>query len=168
MRKKNDGFGLLSIIISLAIFSILSTVSVRSYRSYIANERMRVITSRLIAALSNARQLAMDTGHAIRFCPESASTAFCGVDWTVGQLITTVGDDSTVLKYYPRLPSGYRLFFQGTLSMNKVLEWRPTGFTTGQQGSFWLCKSVAGKMRSNRIIVLRTGRVRLVRSMGCG
>lgn len=155
--KSSKGVTLLECLITLTLLVILSAALLVSYRSFAANNQLIVSVNNLVNALQYARDSAITLHTHIIFCAKDHDA--CGTDWQNGQLIIN-GDDYTVLRVLPALPHDVQLSWRSSLGKSADLRWRPSGFTDGQQGSFFLYSSASAE--AAKIVVLRTGRLRVV------
>ncbi len=164
--KNTRGFGLLSVLVSLQMTAILAVCIVISYRTFIERHQMSAIANNLAATLRFARSVAIASGGSVRFCPLASDQKHCGTDWQQGQLLLT--GDHQVLRVYAAIPKHYRLYWRSRLGLNRAIAWGDDGFTVGQQGSFWLCQLQGGDSgRVRQIILLQTGRVRILQRHRC-
>lgn len=141
--------------IVLLLSAILLLSSVLSYQFFIEKKQLTTLVNQIVSALQYARSTAMTEQTTITFCPQGLQNT-CGSTWQNGQLIL---DEKTqqVFRVLSPLSPHYRLIWKSTLGESDALRWRSNGFTFGQQGSFFICKSHA---ESAQIIILRTGRIR--------
>lgn len=146
---------MITIIISLSI--------VFSYRIFIQRIQLESIARQLISAMYYARAQAIASGASIHICPVGVDNA-CGKNWQDGWIVLSK-QSNQVLRRYPAIPLPYQLIFKSTLGFDMDLAWQSDGFTDGMQGAFWVCASLD---KSLQIILLRTGRLRVVSQNHCG
>lgn len=150
------GFTLLECIFVIVLTIILLLSVLTSYRHFVCEQEVTVLVDRVTTALTFARDSAITQHATIMLCAKNNAHQ-CGSDWQNGQLIIN-RDTQKIIRELPKLSNNYRLYWRSTLDDSTALVWRPDGFTRGQQGSFFIC----GKSISAQIIILRTGRWRVV------
>ena len=139
--------------ITLTAFLLCSVVL--SYRRWMIHYQLTAFVVRFADALNYAENAAIASQSTIVFGPKNAN-------WQRGQVIFEK-HTSRLLLALPPIPTEYRLIWASTLGESQSLQFRSNGFTRGQQGSFFI-RLVAHKHISARLIILRTGRVRVVMS----
>lgn len=155
--KTNHGLTLLECLLVISISLILLFSASVAYREFVHQNQLSTLVNNLTDALEYARDEAITKHMTVAFCPRNADDR-CGSDWQQGQLIIDK-KNQRVLRVLPSMPKQYHLSWRSTLGDSADLEWRSDGFTRGQQGSFFIC---AAKGLSAQIIILRTGRLRIV------
>jgi len=128
-----------------------------AYREFVHQNQLSTLVNTLTDALEYARDEAITLDTTITLCPKNAEGS-CGSNWQQGQLIIDK-ENQRVLRVLHAMPKQYQLLWKSTLGDSSHLQWRSDGFTRGQQGSFFIC---ATKGPSAQIIILRTGRLRVV------
>lgn len=154
--KFKIGFSLIEILVALTLFAIVLLIGVPSLQHALLQNRVDSSIHQMITAISFARSEAIRRQQRVSFCA-SEDGQRCRGTWRSGQILMA---DQKVLRVYSALPPGDNLMWVSSLSKNDVLEILPTGFTNGQQGSFYYCPP--NKQYAKRIIVTQTGRVRVV------
>jgi type IV fimbrial biogenesis protein FimT len=154
--KTNRGLTLLECLLVISISLILLLSASIAYREFVHHNQLSTLVNNFTDALNYARDEAITKDMTITLCPKNAENN-CGSDWQQGQLI--LDKDKHVLRILPSMPKQYHLSWRSTLGDSNHLQWRSDGFTRGQQGSFFIC---ATKGRSARLIILRTGRLRVM------
>ncbi|MCL5801586.1 MAG: GspH/FimT family pseudopilin [Gammaproteobacteria bacterium] len=143
LMKKNHGFTLVELMITLAVVAILATVAVPSFMAFIQNNRITAQTNDLVTALNIARSEAIHRNSATTVC-SSSDGATCVGSWDSGWLVR-VGTTGTVLSVHEALSGGSTLAAPATVQFQPnaflagggavVMKLRPPGCaTTGVQG----------------------------------
>lgn len=160
MIKKNSGLTLLECLIVIALSCILLFSAAMAYQTFIDKNRLSMLVDQFTDALEYARDAAITTQSTVAFCPRNKDET-CGSNWQNGQLIVDEKNQS-VLRVLSAIPNQYHLYWRSTLGDSSELRWRATGFTRGQQGSFFICADQSHHAMSAQLIILRTGRLRVV------
>ena len=86
--KKNSGFTLLELLITLAIVAILLTVGVPSLRSMMQGNQLVASTNELLSALHVARSEAIKSNSRVTICESSNGTSCTTTgDWKDGWIV---------------------------------------------------------------------------------
>lgn len=92
--KKNSGFTLIELVITLAVVALLVALTLPNFRSLIQNNRATAQANQLVTALNLARGESIKRGTAVSVCAStntaSAAPTCSGVnDWATGWLVFT-------------------------------------------------------------------------------
>ncbi|VUD52915.1 Fimbrial protein [Thalassocella blandensis] len=88
--QRQDGFTLVELMVTLAIFAILMVLAVPSFNSQIQNNRSQAIGEDLTTALKYARSEAVKRGQSVTICASNANNSGCSNDtstWSNGWLV---------------------------------------------------------------------------------
>lgn len=157
--KVMSGFNLLELLISLAILGILTLLLIPSYRSLLQRNRTTVVVNQLISAINFSRSQSILQDDFIFFCG-SQDHLNCDGQWSEGQIIKTKNQD-VILRTFSKFTKGDQLFWKSSLGKNDYLEFSPTGFTDGQDGSFYFCPKFPNEAYGAIIVVSLSGRARI-------
>lgn len=97
LRVRQQAFTLLELLISIAIGSILLSVAVPSYTTFVQNSRQVSTANELLGSLHVARDLAITRNVRITVCPSSTGSACEAVAWSEGWIVFADPDDSRTL-----------------------------------------------------------------------
>lgn len=90
--KKNSGFTLLELVVSVVVVGILTALAVPTFTSFIQNNRIQTLKQDFVSMLTLARSEAIKRGSPVSLCAAS-STALtaCGAatDWANGWILFT-------------------------------------------------------------------------------
>ena len=156
---KITGLTLLEFLVALSLFIILASMAFPFWHDFIVENRLTVLVDRVSMAIHFARSTAITRGQVVTFCG-SADGQHCDGQWSRGQMVRVLGAN-TPLRHYSRLPSNYRLLWRSSLKQNDYLNFTAQGFTEGQQGTFYFCPTGLDWQSSVRLVITRSGRLRL-------
>lgn len=154
------GFSFIELLIVISLLGFLILGSVSWWGNLITQNRSTTYVQQILTALQFARSVAIKQNEKVIFCP-SQDHRTCGGEWRVGQIILV---KNKVLKIYPALSNSDRLLWKSAFGKNQILEFLPTGFTNGQNGSFWYCpKNLSA---AKRITLQQSGKARVSNEFG--
>ncbi len=153
---KNLGISLIEILIVLTLIGFFALVALPGLNHFYQSNQATTQVNQIITALHFARSEAILRNEIVIFCP-SRNQSQCGGNWRDGQIVMSTNEK--VLQAYPALKSQTALIWKSTLGDNQQLRWLPSGLTAGQSGSFFYCPP--NHNYAKRIVVLRTGRIRV-------
>jgi len=168
--KKNSGFTLLELIMTVAMVSIVMAIAIPSMTTFNQNDRLVTNINTMIGHLAYARSEAVKRSQQVSICVSNdAATCTGGNDWEDGWIIYIDADGSNTFDASEEL-----LRAQQALGSNQTLT--PTtfasqvtydyrGFATST-GSFQLCDNRTGP-HGKTINISNTGRVRLQDGSAC-
>lgn len=147
------GFTLIELLVTLAVASILVTVAVPSFQSFVKRNSVTSQANDLIAMLNLARSEAVKRGVNVEVCASSNGTSCTGT-WTQGWIVR---DASGVIRVQSALSGG------STLSAGTTtITFTPNGRTTlAAATTLTLCPSNPAGTKGRDIEIERTGRPRV-------
>ena len=89
--KRNHGFTLAELMVTLAVFSILVTVGVPSFNQTLLNNRQVSSLNILVGSMQLARSEAIARNRRVTVCA-SSDGATCGADWSNGWVLFVDGN----------------------------------------------------------------------------
>lgn len=167
--KKNTGFTLLELLITVTLVSIVMAIGVPSMRDFVKNDRLSTQINTLVGHLAYARSEAVLRHVPVIICASSTLTSCNSNDWAEGWIIF-VDDDSNgdlsagedLLRQHQALSGGNTL----VSSAGSVVTYDERGFAPNSTGSFSLCDD-RGATYMKSITISNTGRVRKGGSASC-
>jgi type IV fimbrial biogenesis protein FimT len=165
MKRRNLGFTLIELIVTMAIAAIILTIGVPAFRDMILNNTRVALVNEVVGALSLARSEAAKSGLRATIC-RSVDGATCATDtpgvWENGWIIYVDRNQDNALssgeaiKVQGSIPQGFTL--RGTGSFSQTISYSSNGVSSGT-GIFQLCDS-RRENQSRLIEVNNTGRIK--------
>ncbi|MES2673270.1 MAG: GspH/FimT family pseudopilin [Pseudomonadota bacterium] len=95
MFKKQNGFTLIELMVTLAVLAIVIAVGIPSFSRQINNNRSLTLGNDLVAALNFARLEAVKRGKRVSICPSTdGATCLTSADWAKGWMVFEDGATS--------------------------------------------------------------------------
>ncbi|MCB1684709.1 MAG: GspH/FimT family pseudopilin [Pseudomonadales bacterium] len=160
------GVSLIELLVALLIAAVLLQLALPAWSTFQGNRRAVAAINTLIASVQLARTSAVVQGVTVTFCPRSGAACGSRADWTQGGLIfadanrnARIDEGEVVYGGLPPLDGGATLQWRAFRNRS-YLQFRPSGLTDWQNGSFLYCPA-DGDARFARAIILNVaGRVR--------
>jgi len=168
--KKNSGFTLLELLITVAIISIVMAIAVPSMTTFTQNDRLTTNINTLIGHLAYARSEAVKRNQQVSICSSNNATTCTGGNWQDGWIvyIDADGDNSftageEVLRAQQALEGANTL----TTAIGTQVTYDYRGFVNAASvGNFQLCDGRSGP-HGKTIRISTTGRVRIEDGSTC-
>lgn len=148
MRKRNQGFTLIELMVVMAVVAILATMAVPGLQAFVANNRQAGAVNDLLSSLYFARDEAVTRNTPVTLCPSADGIVCESVGWEAGHIVF-VDDDGDgaldgaeeTLARSETLPAG--LIVQSA-EYSDFLTYRPNGRVrasdpNANRGSFSFC-----------------------------
>lgn len=159
--KTQTGFGLIEQIVVLAVVAVLATLAIPSFQSLVEGQQLRSAQADYIAALQQARGIAINEQMRIVFCPSrDARTCNSDVYWTGGWLMGRDPNNNGQ-------PEGSPLYVGGKYASKidiiasdskKSVRFKPDGTAGNSNLTLLIC--LRGQSTRARVVVIaRRGRV---------
>ena len=162
--KRNSGFTLIEMIVTVAIVAIFASIAVPSFSQLIRNNRIPTTTNEFISALVLARSEALKRSRDVTVCTSSnqASCSTTETDFSKGWVILADTDVATVkdiIKVHDGLDNTYIgvLKADGTSAGNKALTYKFSG-RTASAVTFKVGHAIDDIVKE--VVVSRIGRIR--------
>jgi len=86
--RRNCGFSLIELIVTITIFAILLAIALPAWSAYVANNKLKLTRDGLASSIDNARQMALADDNNVTLCPFSATgSTSCGTSWSSGWIV---------------------------------------------------------------------------------
>ena len=177
--KRDYGFTLVELMVTLVIAAILLTAGVPSFNTLIKNNRLTTSNNELVSALNLARSEAIKRGLRVTVCKSSdqASCDTSGTGWQQGWIVFTDTNDNadydsateTLLRVHGPLPG--QLSVSGNSNVANYISYVAAGqsrLTSGafQAGTLSLCDDRTGNIGNNLVLSV-TGRIHTDTGVSC-
>lgn len=164
-NRRNIGFSLVELIVTLTVAGILLTVSVPSFINFVRSNRLVGITNNFVADLNLARTEALKRGVGVGVCSTASGGSSCSgsTNWNTGWIVFADIDDTkttawtasdVVLYRRDAVPPEIAI----TASADAVFYGR-NGLTAAGAGNYSFCNPALGKTKD--VTVNATGRHQL-------
>jgi len=160
--RKDFGFTLLEMIITLTLISLVMAFGVPSMRDFVKNDRLVTQINTLVGHLAYARSEAVLRHQPVIVCASSTLSSCSANNWADGWIIFVDADSNSdfsageaMLRQHQALSGDNTL----TSSIGSVVTYDQRGFAPDSIGSFSLCDD-RGTEKMKSISISATGRVR--------
>jgi type IV fimbrial biogenesis protein FimT len=168
--KKNSGFTLLELIVTVALVAIVTAIAVPSMTTFTQNDRMTTNINTMIGHLAYARSEAVKGSQQVSLCVSNDTATCTGGNWEDGWIVYIDADANnsfsagdTVLRAQQGLSGGNAV----TTAIGTQITYDYRGFaTTASIGSLQLCDARTGPF-GKTLTITTTGRVRLEAASTC-
>ena len=178
--KKNTGFTLIEIMVTVAIVGIFASIAIPSFSSLIENNRVNTATNELVSNLLLARSEALKRRNTVTICPSSDQTT-CNANkdfskgWVVFLDCSTIGqmDTGTITGCGPndkeevlKVGDGFTSLYLSNQNLNSV-SFGFSGRLASATSRFEIGTDTTD--RRKKVILTRVGRVRscVISTPGC-
>ncbi|MCP4769726.1 MAG: prepilin-type N-terminal cleavage/methylation domain-containing protein [Gammaproteobacteria bacterium] len=160
--KRNAGFTLTELLITVTILSLVMAIGVPSMREFIKNDRLVTQINTLVGHLAYARSEAVLRHQPVVICASSNQSSCSTNNWASGWIIFVDTDNNSdfsagedMLRQVEELSGSNTL----TSSVGSIAIYDKRGFAPNSVGSFTLCDD-RGDAHKKAITISVTGRVR--------
>lgn len=166
-----QGFTLIELLVTLSVASILLSVAVPSFSTFIQNNLLTTQSNSFYSALALAKSEAIRRSSPVTLCPSTNGTSCTGgTTWSSGWLVFADANNAGVVDEGEEILQVGAAFSGGNIfsgNMGRVT-FTANGFSMGSNGTIILCDSRGG-LHSKAIILNNQGRFRSETGTGsCG
>lgn len=162
--KKEIGFTLVELMITLALAAIVLSLAVPSFSTMIQNNKLVTQTNDFIASLNHARSEAINRGSTVTICSSSDQVA-CGGAWDTGWItfVDVDGNGSldngtdTLLKVNQGVEGSNTI--NGSANVATAVSYLNTGFTNLAANSTFSICDTRGSTYGHQIAISTVGRL---------
>lgn len=161
---KPRGYSIVEMLVTLAVASILFGLAVPGFSDFFARQRSIAAINQIVGAVNFARHAAITYRATTVLCPAEGSLCARRNQWHLGAMVFKdsnadgVRDPTeTILTQLPALRPGERVIWR-SFRNKSYLQFKPTGLTSWQNGSFQYCPANADPRYSKSIIINAQGR----------
>lgn len=159
------GFTLLELLCTLTIISILYSVAIPSFQSFIASTQRDVLKQKLFTLILYTRSKAAFQATNVILCPSTNQTD-CINDWQEPLMIFSDTndnkrrDDAEIIDRIEDIAQkNYQIRWRAS-GTSRYLRYVSDGSTVYQNGTFTLCPTINNIEHIQKIIIYRSGRAR--------
>jgi type IV fimbrial biogenesis protein FimT len=169
--KKNSGFTLLELLITLALIAIVTAIAVPSMTTFTQNDRLTTNINKLIGHLAYARSEAVKSSQQIAICVSNDGATCTGGAWRDGWIVYIDADsDNSFTAGEVILRAQQALETNNTVTATGIgsqIIYDGRGFVNAASiGSLLLCDNRSGPY-GKTITITTTGRVRFQDDSTC-
>jgi len=172
--KKNSGFTLVEMLLTVAVISIVMAFALPSMRAFSQNDRLTTNVNSMVGHLAYARSEAVKRSQQVSVCvsnnTETPAPSCTGGSWEDGWLVYIDADASNtfdaneiVIKAHAPLTGDNRLT---PTALGVQITYNNRGFLASSTGSMQLCDARNGP-HGKTLTLTATGRVRLETDTAC-
>lgn len=162
-KSINHGFTLIELMVTLSVASILLSVAVPSYRSFVQDTLLITQSNNFSSALALAKSEAIKRNTLVRICPSTNGTGCAdSTTWSNGWIIfvdsnsnRTMDAGEQILQVTPAFTGGNTL----TANRSELITFRQDGFSPGSADTYSVCDA-RGSSYSKAIVLSNQGRFR--------
>jgi len=170
-RPKIAGFTIIELMITLVVAAVLLSIAAPSFRAIIQDNQLTTEINSLSASLNLTKSEAIKRGTAATLCKsndfDSSPSCVAAANWQDGWIVFedidadgSLDAGETIIRVVNGLTAGTTLVFAAG---KNSITYNPTGFATGDNGTFRLCDS-RGISSAKGLVISNSGRVRSANS----
>lgn len=168
MRKKEIGFTILELVITLAIMLIIIFIGIPSMKKLYLTQHMASHVNAFVSMQRYARQSAIFNQSLVTMCASDDGTQCLAKKyWHEGMIIfidkdgdKSLDDEDRLLKFYKTQANDIQVTWRAFQNKSH-LQFRSNGWTNHQNGTFRFCFDDEAPTFNRALIVNRAGRARL-------
>ncbi|MBS0424311.1 MAG: GspH/FimT family pseudopilin [Proteobacteria bacterium] len=169
-RLYHNGFTMIELLVTMSIASILLSLAVPSYRTFVQDNLLMMQSNNFYSTLALAKSEAIRRSSPVTVCPSTNGTSCTGgVVWSNGWLVFLDVNNNGVVEAGEEILQVGPAFTGGNTFTGTKLRviFTANGFSMGSNDTFTLCDS-RGTSYSKAIILNMQGRFRTETGRACG
>ncbi len=154
----------MELLAAMAVAAVLFSFAVPGFTEFLDRQRSIVVVNQLIGAVRFARHAAITQRATMALCPAQQTVCARRNQWHLGAMIFKDSNangvrepNELIIAQLPALRVGERVFWR-SFRNKPYLQFKSTGLTSWQNGSFQYCPANADPRYSKAIIVNAAGR----------
>jgi type IV fimbrial biogenesis protein FimT len=166
IRRKDLGFTLIELIITMVVFAVLATMAIPAYQDLIKRNRMKTEINALIRDLHFTRSAAVKHNKTIAICAANAALSNCSAtasNWlSSGWLVTEIDAGNNLVGQPLRIQQPFPS--QDTLKDNvntTPIRFNRFGVAENNIRTFKLCDKANDSQYSRQLLISRSGQLTL-------
>lgn len=159
MKKNFSGFSLIEMLVVMLLILSLASLCVSRMEDLVAGVKLHIMVYQVQRLLQVARVEAMSQDEAMIVCP-SLDGDHCGGQWQQGLLVLTAAKPYEKIAAYQNQDPRLLLTYRGFGAQDKILL-QPEGMLKQQNGTFTLSYVSPTRRWTKKLIMNRSGRVRV-------
>ena len=162
---KRYGFSLVELLVGMAVAGVLFGFAAPGFTDFLDRQRSIAAVNQLIGAVRYARHAAITDRATVALCPARLTMCAKRNQWHLGAMIFKDRNangsrepSESIIAQLPAMRAGERVFWR-SFRNKSYLQFKSTGLTSWQNGSFQYCPANDDPRYSKAIIINATGRV---------
>jgi type IV fimbrial biogenesis protein FimT len=158
------GFSIVELLVSLAVAGLLFGYAIPGFSDLLASQRTIAAVNQILGSVHFARHAAITQRATVALCPAQGTVCARRNEWHLGSLVFKDRDldgvrdaNEPVIAQRPALRAGERVSWR-SFRNKSYLQFRSTGLTSWQNGSFQYCPASGDPRHSKVIIINAQGR----------
>ncbi len=161
---KTTGYSIVEMLTAMAVATVLFSFAIPAFSEFLARQRSIAAVNQMIGAVIFARHAAVTQRATMALCPARGAICAPRNEWHLGAMVFKDnnadgkrGPGEPIVTQLPPLRTGERVLWR-SFRNKSYLQFRSTGMTSWQNGSFQYCPADGDPRYSKMIIINAQGR----------